>query len=534
VIRAILWAQFLSMRPRKSSAARSSAVFSVLTGAIFYGAFGFFGWLMTLLFSSVDLSPRFPQILPAVLLFIALYWQLAPVLSASFGASIDLRKLMAYPIPRNRLYLVELVLRASTSVDVLVVVAGIAIGLIRNRLYGWAAAPFVLAGAAVFAIMNILLSAGVRSLLERFFLRTRFKEVFFIVLALFGLLPQLMIMSGVKNPSVLLRYVPAQVVWPWAAAGQLMLRDNAAVSGLTAIAWLLITALFSRLQFERTLQLDGASLKKKGRDVAPSDGSLSERIFRLPSRFFGDPLAALIEKELRTLSRIARFRMVYGMSCFFGLFLFAPALRHRNTDSAFLQYALPVMAVYGLLVLGQISYWNSFGFDRSAAQGYFCWPIRFRDALIAKNITVMALIFPQILLVSLVAHAFHVPSSPGKILETFAVATIAALFWFGLGNMFSVRMPRAMDPDKMNQMSNKLQALTILAAPFVLLPIVLAYWARSVFGNEFVFAGILALAAVLGTIFYGIALDSAVETARTNREPMLLELSRSDGPISIT
>jgi len=49
-----------------------------------------------------------------------------------------------------------------------------------------------------------------------------------------------------------------------------------------------------------------------------------------------------------------------------------------------------------------------------------------------------------------------------------------------------------------------------------------------------VFAGILAVAAVLGTIFYGIALDSAVETARTNREPMLLELSRSDGPISIT
>ena len=197
-------------------------------------------------------------------------------------------------------------------------------------------------------------------------------------------------------------------------------------------------------------------------------------------------------------------------------------------------YALPMMAVYGLLMLGQLTYWNSFGFDRSATQGYFCWPIRFRDALIAKNLTVLALLFPQIILVSLVARAFHIPSSPAKILETVAVVIIAALFWFGLGNICSVRMPRAMDPDKMNQMSNKLQALTILAAPLVLLPVVLAYWARAVFSNDFIFAGILAIAAILGGIFYAVGLDSACESAVTRRESMLLELTRSDGPISIT
>jgi hypothetical protein len=214
--------------------------------------------------------------------------------------------------------------------------------------------------------------------------------------------------------------------------------------------------------------------------------------------------------------------------------IFTPALRRQQPGSGFLQYALPLMAVYGLLVLGQITYWNSFGFDRSAAQGYFCWPIRFRDALIAKNLTVMALMVPQLILVSLVAHAFHVPSSPGKILETAVVLAIAALFWFGLGNIFSVRMPRPMDPDRMNQMSNKTQALTILAAPVVLLPVVLAYWARAVFANEFVFAGILAIAAILGAVFYSVGLDSAVESALARRESMLLELTRADGPISVT
>jgi len=314
--------------------------------------------------------------------------------------------------------------------------------------------------------------------------------------------------------------------------GRLMLRDSVGFTALGALVWVCAALLFSRRQFERTLRFDGTTSKKKERELSPD--SLSERIFRLPSRFLGDPLAALIEKELRTLSRIARFRMAYGMSCFFGVILFAPALHMKRADSGYLQYALPLMAVYGLLVLGQITYWNSFGFDRSAAQGYFCWPIRFRDALIAKNLTMILLMIPQILLVALIAHAFHIPSSPGKILETFIVMAIAALFWFALGNMFSVRMPRAMDPEKMNQMSNKLQALTIFAAPIVLLPVVLAYWARAVFDNEFIFAGILAIAAILGGIFYKVGLDSAVESALTRRESMLLELSRADGPISIT
>jgi ABC-2 type transport system permease protein len=535
MIRAILWAQLLSMRPRKGRSGGGGAVFSAITGLLFYGMFTVFAWALMLLFSSPDATPHFAATLSALLLVMMLFWQLSPVISASFGASIDLRKLMAYPIPRRSLFLVEVLLRAITSVDMLLLLGGICTGLLRNPLFGAASAPFVLAGALAFAVMNVLLSAGIRSLLERFFLRTRFKEVFFLIVVLVSLTPQLLILANVKKPVALLRFVPAQTLWPWAAVAHLMLRNGTVAAALTAAAWVCLTALFSRRQFEKTLRFDGATLVRKKESAATrTDDSFTERIFRLPSRFFGDPLAALIEKELRTLSRIARFRMAYGMSCFFGVVMFAPALRRHNTGGSFLQYALPIMAVYGLLVLGQISYWNSFGFDRSAAQGYFCWPIRFRDALIAKNLTVLALMIPQIALVSMLARAFHIPSSPGKILETYSVAGVAALFWFGLGNICSVRMPRAMDPDKMNQMSNKMQALTILAAPVVLLPIVLAYWARSVFANDFVFAGILSVAAILGAIFYSVALDSAVETAHSSREHMLLQLSRSDGPISIT
>jgi len=532
MITAILWAQFLSMRLRKGTAARGSAVFSSVTGLFFYIAFAFFGWILMELFSATEATAYFLAALSGILMLMMAYWQLAPVMTASFGASIDLRKLMAYPIPRSRLFLVEVLLRAITSFDMLLVLAGVCLGLLRNPLYGAAAAPFIILGALTFVVTNILLSAGIRSCLERFFLRTRFKEVFFLILVVIGLTPQLLLLANVKSPAVLLRFAPSQAVWPWATVARLMLHQNTAVSAPAAVGWLCAAFLFSRRQFERSLMFDGASLKRRDRESAPD--SLSERIFRFPSRFLPDPLAALVEKELRTLSRIARFRMAYGMSCFLGVLIFAPAVHRQRADSAFLEYALPLMAIYGLLVLGQITYWNSFGFDRSAAQGYFCWPIRFREALIAKNLAVVLLLFPQIVLVALVAHAFHIPASPLKILETMVVVTIAALFWFALGNIFSVRMPRAMDPDRMNQMSNKLQALTILAAPVVLLPVVLAYWARAVFSSELVFAGILAIAALLGVIFYGVGLDSAVRYAVSGKEAMLLELSRADGPISVT
>jgi hypothetical protein len=159
--------------------------------------------------------------------------------------------------------------------------------------------------------------------------------------------------------------------------------------------------------------------------------------------------------------------------------------------------------------------------------------VRFRDALIAKNITVALLLLPQIVVVAVVCRAARVPASAGKFVETVVVILIASLYWFAMGNIWSVRMPRAMDPDKMNQMANKMQALSIWTAPFLLLPLGLAYWARAVFESEWVFAGLVVVAGVVGGVFYKVGLDSAVSMAGLNREAMLVQLSRSDGPLSV-
>jgi ABC-2 type transport system permease protein len=482
-------------------------------------------------FATPENAPTFTAALSGGLLFVVAYWQLAPVLSASFGASLDLRKLLPYPIPIVQLFTVEVLLRVLTCAEMLILLTGATLGLLRNPLYGLAASPFIVLGAVVFAASNILFSAGARHMLERLFKRTRMKEAMALLIVAASLAPQILLFMNVRR-ATLLRFAPSQIVWPWAAAARLMLRDRPAWSATVAIVWLGIAYAFGRWQFEQAIRYDAANRKKTERNT--NSAGFADAIIRIPARFLPDPIAALIEKELRTFVRVSRFRIAYFMSCFFGIVLYLPTLMRPRGDSFFIQNALPFMALYGLLMLGQISYWNAFGFDRGAVQGYFTWPIPFRDVLIAKNAAVALTLIPQILAIALVGLAARMPSSPVKLLETFVVIGIASLYWFAMGNICSVRLPRAMDPEKMNQMSNKLQALTILAAPLLLLPLALAYWARAVLGNEIVFAGLIAIAAIIGAIFYRIGLDSAVAASHRTRESMLLHLSHSDAPLSVT
>ena len=534
MIYAILRAQLLSMRLRVG-ARRGGTIFSVVTGLLFYGFWSFFAFGVFLYFDDPANAPNFLTALSSGLLFVMLYWQLAPVITAGFGASLELRKLLIYPIPHGKLFTVEVLLRLTNCAEMPILLAGAAAGLLRNPLYGPAAKILVLSGALIFAATNILLSAGIRQLVERLFSRPRIREAMMLLFVSVAFLPQVLLFMNVRK-AALFRLVPVHPLWPWAAVARLMLRDNPALAAALSLLYLGLAYSFGRWQFERSIRYDSGS-KPVAPTILSSAGpaGLTERLFRFPSRILPDPLAALVEKELRTFARIPRFRLVYAMSCIFGIVLYLPALRNPHVSpSFFIRNALPIMALYGLMMLGPISYWNAFGFDRSAAEGYFSWPIHFRDVLMAKNITVAFLLIPQIVLIALVGRAAHLPASFWKFLEAMVVMLVASLYWFSMGNICSVRMPRAMDPGKMNQMANKIQALSIWTAPLLLLPIGLAYWARAVFENEIVFSGVLLIAAIVGGIFYRVGLDSAVETAVRTRESMLMQLSRADGPLSIT
>src|SRR3569833_2777547 len=67
------------------------------------------------------------------------YWQVAPEITASMGATLDLQKLIVYPINRDKLFFAEVALRLFTVGEMLLALAGISIGLILNAKFGSAA-----------------------------------------------------------------------------------------------------------------------------------------------------------------------------------------------------------------------------------------------------------------------------------------------------------------------------------------------------------------------------------------------------------
>ena len=110
------------------------------------------------------------------------------------------------------------------------------------------------------------------------------------------------------------------------------------------------------------------------------------------------------------------------------------------------------------------------------------------------------------------------------------VVGICSLYMLALGNLSSVNSPRALTAERATQGARggaRFQGLIFLFYPVTLLPVFLAYLARYAFDSQLAFVLVLAIAAMIGGVLYGIAMESAVSTARHRREAILAELSRT-------
>jgi ABC-2 type transport system permease protein len=534
MIAAILRAQLLSMR----MGARRGAIFGLITGLLWYGFWCGASVAMSVLAAHAGASVL-RRALPTGLLLLFVYWQVVPIVSASFGSALDMRKLLVYPVPHARLFLVEVLLRFTTGAEMVLVAIGASAGLLRNSaIGGWAAAPRILSPIAIFLLFNLLLSSGLRSLIERLLSRRRIREVVIILLLLLVTVPRFLFVtgSGPKSLDGLGALIHAPLL-PWVAAAGAILGESEWRSLLVIAAWTLAAAWFGRTQFERNLRYDAVAAQATPLDRVPSARpSWSDRFYRLPSLFFSDPLAVLIEKELRSLARTPRFRMVFVMGFSFGLMVWLPfvKLRDGDRDGVIAQNFLAIVCVYALTLLGQVTYWNCFGFDRSAVQIYFSAPQRISATLRAKNIASMIIIYVEVLILSGLTLALRVGVGIGKVVETLLVVAVCSLYMLAFGNISSVHYPRPLSPERVSQggASSRFQALVFILYPLALLPVFLAYLARYAFASQTVFVVVLNFAAVLGGFLYGLAMESAVNTAATSRERILQDLSRGEGPVA--
>lgn len=533
-VRAILAAQYRVIVNRTAGAGGGRILYWTLTG-LWYAVVAVLAVVIAVYIPDVKTRDDLARWLSGGLLLCFLYWQVVPVALATTGMSLELRRLLVYPIPVSSLFAIETMLRASTGVEVLIIMAGAAAGLARSPIVPWWAPLFLLPYIA----LNLLLSAGVRDLLTRLLARRGVRELVVLGIVMVSALPSLLV-TLVPPETWHSRYTEwggklPSIPWPWTATAKLASGQLSLLAFAALFAALLLCSAFGYSQFQRGLRWDADEVRAKQRESAPRAlANWAEVFYRLPSRFLRDPLAALVEKEIRFLSRAPRFRLVFFMGFTFGIVIWMPIMLKGGRQDGFMgEHFLVMVSLYAALLLGEVLFWNSFGFDRMAAQAYYVMPVRISTVLLAKNITAVFFLILEVGVITLVLIALRVRTVVDKIPESLAVTCLLALFLLAVGNLASTHYPRPVDPAQSWRHSNagRVQAMMLLVYPAIALPIFLAYLARYAFDSSLAFYAVLGCGFLVGAITYSVALDSAVEAADKRRESLLLALSRGEGPI---
>ena len=253
----------------------------------------------------------------------------------------------------------------------------------------------------------------------------------------------------------------------------------------------------------------------------------------MADRVTRDPMAVLLQKEFRSLLRMPRFRVIFGLACIFSVVVFIPLILNGSRVGFVANNFLPIVNVYGLLIMGEVLIFNVFGFDRKAIQIYFITPTPFEAIVKAKNLVALFFIVVQSLAVIVVAALLRIPVTPIDAANALGTALVIAIFLISAGNLTSVYLPRPTDPNQTfrRQTSGKLQLWLMASFIGLGVPIGLAFLARWAFDSEWAYLGVLAADLAIGWIVYRISLESTVNRALQHTEDLVDRLSKGGDPI---
>lgn len=526
---AILWAQFRAMRNILPRSGRLGTFLTLALNVCWYGLWAFGALAVMLLIREVNDRQILFRFLGPGLLMCFLYWQVIPVIMASAGASLQMRRLRVYPIPHSQLFHLEVMLRVTTAIETVLLLMGAGVGITLNpTLPAWYALALV-----PYALFNLYLSAGIRDLITRMLAWRRFREAMLFFVVMLAALPQIVLRSGV--PKQYQRYFDQlnSPLFPWTAAAYLLSGDWRLINVVSLLSWLAVGYAFGRWQFERGLRFDEEAARAHGNAATKSD-SWVEWIYRLPSLLLRDPMGAMVEKELRSLVRSPRFRIVFLMGFTFGLMIWFPMAFRKERPSMIQSHYLVIVSAYSILLLSEVGVWNVLGFDRSAAQLYWLAPVRTVMALVAKNIATACFVTLEVILISGVCLLFRLPISFSLFIEALLVCMVMLVFLAAIGNVSSLRFPRPMDPNESWKRSggSRFQVMLVFLYPVIGLPFAFAYYAQHKWESDLAFYGVIAVTAVGAAIAYGFSLEKAATMAAQSKERILSSLAQGGAPVS--
>lgn len=532
----IAWAQFRTTRnhlPRTNA----GTVLIWFLSSLWYGLFVALGVLLAVTLPEVSLA-QLREWLPVGLLGVFLFWQLVPLFTLSSGWSLQLNKLQIYPVGNGALFGIEALLRLTTAPEMAFLLAGAFVGLLRHPAIPiWA--PFFL---VLFIPLNLFLSLAIREALLHSFERNRFRELFAVLIISIAILPQLLFRTALGRRFTPYFFSVARGRGsPWHEVGMLSSGLFTPLDFVCILCWTGLCYWLARRQFEKGLRQDdefrshSPEVKTSKREAA---GGSRLGLADLPAQLFSDPLAALLQKEFQSLFRMPRFRVTFGMACVFSVVIFVPILLNggvRRGGGFLHNNFLPVVTLYGILLLSDLLLLNVFGLDRHAAQIYFVAPVPFETVLKAKNLVAIACIALQSTAVLILAIAIRASITPLQILNAISSAAVVGLFFLSVGNFTSIAMPRPVDPRQTfkKQAGGKMQFWFLLCSAGMFLLVGFAYLAYFALQSNWALLGVLLIEFVIAAIVYRIAFQSAVERGIHDRERIIEALSEGPSPVGL-
>jgi ABC-2 type transport system permease protein len=533
---AVLRIQWLSLQNSlRRRSERLGLVISALVALFWYGmwlagAAGLFA------FAVLTSDQRLARVLPALLFLVLLYWQLSPLLTASMGMSIDIRKMALYPIGVDTLFIVECLLRLMNGLEMVLLLVGLSAGIAtRRQPQTWP----IFAALALFILFNVLLSAGLRQLLERMLQRRGLREAFLLLVVTASVMPQLIIWSGEatrvgRQISRLFQLLPHSLL-PTTAMVQAYLGAMQSGNWLVLLGWCAVTLAFGMVQFRRSFRFDTRAARTELLVSGQEAATWADRLYQVPSRLLPDPLAAMVGKELRYVLRSPRFRFLFLMGCSFGVVVWLPfAIRRGAPVGGPVQSSfLALVSLYALMLLGQVTFLNSFGFDRSAARYFFWMPVSPAQLLVAKNLVAGFFVALQVLVLGFICFLLGVLTAPWQLLEALAVAGIASLYMASAGNVTSVLFAAGISPERISRAGGGrgVQGLLALLYPVLIAPLLAAYFARYYWHTLQGYFLLLGIALFGAAALYSATLSLAARLAWVKREHLLTDLTRGEGPL---
>jgi len=447
------WRMFVnSLRTRRGKLELVSRILVTCSFSI-AGLVGFAAAIGT---SWLVVSQGKPGFLAIHLWAIFFFWQVFPVMATAFTNNPDSSELLRFPLAYRSYFLIRLAygLFDPASAVGCLFLFGIFLGtsFARPLFAPWAALVL-----ATFAVFNLVLMQMIFAWIERWLAQRRTREilglVFILALLSFQLIDPLMQRFSRGSHPELGRTVEigaeVQGVFPPGLAADAMARalQGKFLVGVRSLLFLgtLTGAARALLNLRIRAQFLGENLSEAAArpTVKPARGV--QLGWELPG--FSQCVAAVFEKEMRYLARSGPMLLTLIMPIFMVvIFRFGAmnSLRHNAGFGRTPDIALPGAAAYALLVLTNLVY-NSFGGDGGGMQFFYASPVPFRDIVLGKNLTHLAiLILNTALALVAVTYLYGAPHL------SVTIATVAGLLFaaplnFTAGNLLSIYSPKKRD-----------------------------------------------------------------------------------------